>query len=361
MAKAMPSLRDFLSGDPLQLHIEELLFTETVRHSGGTQQHCYLGAASARRFLIIELVSAEAAARPLEPTDCRWIYGRSGTWDFVRTGDLPIIRARPRTQREPEMERSFQMMESVLRGGLNLGMGLAKPGSFRWEGDAFVAEYAQLAQPAKQSVRILTPDGKEAPEAVKEAVLADLQTQYETGERKFIFSHSEQRISHGTNPETAAAANEPNPGSVEARMLALWADREKERLRKGIHGKLVRDEDGRVVEIVAECEPSFRVRLYYEPSSERPDFMPHRIETFIKSAEARPGIPDREVIIHGLRIAERALDDTAFDPWPHLNPRSFARGVWQPDGTTIVPDPDGRKLVHEFLKARQRGGGAAPP
>jgi hypothetical protein len=344
----MRDLRDFLSCDPHHVHVEKVVFTETIGHSGKTQRHSYLGATSAGRFLLIDLVSPEAATRPLEPADCRWIYARSGGWDFIRNGDLPIVSARPRTQQEPEMERTFRGMESMLRGGLSMGIGLAKPGSFRWDGDTFVAAYVEAELAGRPGVRIMTPDGKDASEAIKEEVLANLQAQQSDGSRRFSFSHCEQNISLAGMAET----DDPKAGSVEARILALWADRERQRMRQGIRGKLMRSENGRAIEIVADGQPSFRARLYYEPSAKLPLFIPHRIESFIESAEARPGGPDRELVFHSLQIVDEVPEDTIFDPWSHLNPRSFVRGVWRPDGTTIVPDVSDQRFIHQFIQER---------
>ena len=53
----MRDLRDFLSCDPHHVHVEKVVFTETIGHSGKTQRHSYLGATSAGRFLLIDLVS----------------------------------------------------------------------------------------------------------------------------------------------------------------------------------------------------------------------------------------------------------------------------------------------------------------
>ncbi len=45
------------------------------------------------------------------------------------------------------------------------------------------------------------------------------------------------------------------PGSIEAKIEAFFDARERQRLCKGIRGKLVRDERGRTTEIVLESEP----------------------------------------------------------------------------------------------------------
>ncbi len=71
------------------------------------------------------------------------------------------------------------------------------------------------------------------------------------------------------------------------------------------------------------------------------------------SQKALPGVPTRELVIHSLRFAEHPLQDTAFDPWPYLNPRTFVRGVWRPDGSTIVPDPEDNRFLHQFLQERR--------
>jgi hypothetical protein len=245
-------------------------------------------------------------------------------------------------------------MESTLYGGLNLGLGLVKPGSIRWNGDRFTAEYAEPERPVRRSVKILGADGKEAPESVKANVLAQMETDPENRQGKFVLSHGEPRAycKSATVLETGAVKDpdEVAPGSIEAKIMALWEARERERIRKGIQGRLVRDEGGRVTEIVLQSEPACRVQFGYEDSGDVPPPFPHRIDTFIELAGAAPGVPKSQKIIHSLRLSKKPLEDAVFDPWSRLKPGEFARGTLRPDGTMVASDLEGERLMNEWAR-----------
>ena len=107
-------IRDLLSG---HLHVEQIVFTQAVGlDSDQSQTHCYLGAASTGRFLLMSLSSPPDADHPVELAERGWIYGRSAETDFVTNSGQPLIASRPRSQREPDLEKVFKSMESILMG-----------------------------------------------------------------------------------------------------------------------------------------------------------------------------------------------------------------------------------------------------
>ncbi len=345
----MDKIRDLLSG---HLHVEQIAFTQGVGlDSDEPQTHCYLGATSTGRFLLMSLSSPTDADHPIELGERTWIYARSAEMDFVKWSDLPIIAARPRSQREPELEKVFDIMQATLAGCLQLGLGLVKPGSIRWDGDQFSAEYV-VPEGGRCGVKFTTPDGRDVPESFKAMVLADLEAEPKDRKLKATFVKKEHTTLMGTEAEAARRASAPVPGSIEAKIEALFAAREKERLRKGIRGKLVRDEQGRATEIILESEPSCRVQFDYDERAHLPPPFPSRARTFLEHAEARPGVPNSEIIIYSARISDRPLDESAFDPSLRLKPGSFVRGILRPDRSTFIPDAADRAFINEL--ARQR-------
>ncbi len=152
--------------------------------------------------------------------------------------------------------------------------------------------------------------------------------------------------------EAARAASEPAPGSIEAQIAALWEDKEKERLRKGIRGQLIRNEQNRVTEIVLQSEPACRVELVYQDPPTLPTPFPNRARTFLEHAEAKPGFPNSELIIHSVKLAQEPLPDEAFDPGRLLKPGSFVRAQLNADGGTFIPDAADRAFVNEWVRMR---------
>src|SRR5262249_49398256 len=156
-------------------HVEQIIFTQTIGiDSDELQTHCYLGADSTERFLLVSLSSPSDADHPIELTERTWIYARSAGVDFVKRSDLPIVASRPRSQVEPDMESTFRAMQSLLQGCLQLGLGLVRPGSIQWEGDSFTAEYFAPEGVSRGGIKLTTRDGKDAPQTVKAMILADM-------------------------------------------------------------------------------------------------------------------------------------------------------------------------------------------
>jgi hypothetical protein len=346
----MNDIRDLLSG---HLHVEQIVFTQAVGlDSEEPQTHCYLGAASTGRFLLMNLSSPTDADGPIVLSERGWIYARNANTDFTKRSNLPIVAVRPRSQREPDMERTFQAMESLLQGCLRLGLGLVKPGSIRWNGDRFTAEYASVDGGTRRGVKITALDGKEAPENVKAMILAEMEAEPKDRKHQATFVRKEHKVLRAGEAEAARRASEPVPGSIEARILARLEVKEKERFRVGIQGGLIRDKEGRVSEILLQSEPGCRVQLEYDQSASLSPPFPNRIRTFIEHAEAKPGVPNSEITVHSVRLSDKPLEDAAFDPSSRLKAGSFVRGVLTPDGREFVPDPTDRIFVHELVKAR---------
>ena len=71
----MNDIRDLLSG---HLHVDQIVFTQAMGlDSEEPQTHCYLGAASTGRFLLMNLRSATDADGPLALSERGRIYSRS--------------------------------------------------------------------------------------------------------------------------------------------------------------------------------------------------------------------------------------------------------------------------------------------
>ena len=66
-------------------------------------------------------------------------------------------------------------MRSILMGCIQPGLPLVEPGSIRWDGDPFAAEYFTVEGARRGQLRITNADGTEAPEGVKAMILADMQ------------------------------------------------------------------------------------------------------------------------------------------------------------------------------------------
>lgn len=349
----MNGIRDLLSG---HLHIEHAVFTQTCGLDSGTPQtHHYLGASSTGRLLLMHLASAADAEQPIELVERTWIYARSADMDFVKNSDRPVIASRPRSQGEPDLERTFDAMHSILKGCLQLGLPLVQPGSIRWDGDRFTAEYFTVEGTRHCTVRITNPDGTEAPENVKAMILADMEAEPKDRKLQSRFAGKgikDTKVLTTAEAEAHRRASEPAPGSIEAKILALCDAREKERLRKGINGTLVRDEQGRVKKILLQCEPESSLELEYEQHHSLPPPFPNRTRAFIQGAEAKPGVPCSELTIHSVRVSEQPLKDEAFDPALRLKEGSFVRGLLRPDGSTLIPGEAGKRFLKGWVRQK---------
>ncbi len=183
-------------------------------------------------------------------------------------------------------------------------------------------------------------------------ILADMQADPKDRKLKPAFVRKETKVLTAAEAEAARRASEPVAGSIEAKMQALIDARERERLRKGIQGSLVRDEQGRVNKILLQSEPESSLELDYEERGSLPPPFPNRTRTFIQHAEAKPGLPSSELTIHSVRVSEQPLKDEAFDPGLRLKARSFVRGLLRPNGSRFIPDPADRRFVHEWVRQK---------
>ncbi len=346
----MRDIRDLISGS---LHIEQIVFTQIVRISGGeSQTNSYLGASSTGRFLLIHLPSSSATNQAIDASECQSIYARNSDTDFLMTGGLPIIATRPRTQQIPDKERAFHAIESILQSCLKLGLGLVKHGSILWDGDRFTAKYIEPDGVRMGTFKMTTSDGEDAPEHIKARFLADLEAEPKDRKMKHVFVRSEHRSL--TAGEASRIHQKPAPGSIEAKIQAVFEARAKARIVKGIQGELLRDELGRATGVQLQSEPACRVQFHYLNPTELPPPFPHRVQTFIESAESVPGEPNSEIIIHSARISDLPLADAAFDPLPRLREDSFVRGILGADGRTRIPDPKDHLLLHKIAQKRRK-------
>lgn len=346
LLELMRDIRDLMSDQGRHLRVEQVVFTEVVIRPTETHRRCYLGASSTGRFLLMGLRDPRAADHPIEPPECTFIYARNANADYMTCGDMILVTSRPRSQCQPDMERTFHHMEATVHRALNMGLALVEPGSIRWSGDQFSAEYAQLARvkPGSASGWIRGSDGKDMPESVKAKVLAQIRADPSNPKGHFVVEVVSSPAS-AVERVTVTRLERPAPGSIEAQPLtqAQAEAREAERIRRGIQGRLVRDEQGRATEVILQCQPPCQVRFHYEGSGDVPPPFPHRVDRFVASTTSQS-------IIHSLRLAEQPLEDAAFDPWPRLKPGEFARGVWSSDGSSVAADAESARILHEFVK-----------
>src|SRR5512138_1247379 len=137
----MRVIRDLLS---VSLEIERIVFCHQSKYvqyepayREEMRRNCYIGAVSGDRFLLVEIPSIEAAGEPVDlltlpaPT----MVARTSETDFYYHG--PLLTPQPRSASPFYLENAFRARLYPLRECLQLGLFLARPGSFRWEGDRF--------------------------------------------------------------------------------------------------------------------------------------------------------------------------------------------------------------------------------
>ena len=359
----MHDTRDLLSGS---LHVERIVFSferKHVHHGAVYREekrtHYCIGASSGDRFLLVEIPSVEAANQPvdllqlLSPT----LVARTSDSSFYYNG--PLLAPQPRSAATPHLERAFEAQLQPLRECLALGLFLLRPGSFRWEGDRFFADYSDHMrdQPGHISVGF----GPNVPENVKEKFLADLENPSATQPpraAKLVKSVHRSFSSEGKviwssdgNLESQEIPT-PAPGSVEARIVAHYRAQHEAKMAKGATGQLVRDAQGNVSEIHLDQDP-FCIELEYAPSPELPLPWPHRIRRILTQSTEPPTEP-YEITIYAARISEHPLGDAVFIPWRYLKERTYVRGKALPGGGFTVADPNDSRLLRELLK-RQGG------
>ncbi len=270
-------IRALLSGS---LEIERIVFCHHSKHveyepvfREEMRRHCYIGALSGERFLLVEIPSAEVAGEPVDlltlpaPT----MVARTSDTDFYYNG--PLLTPQPRSTAPPYLENAFQARLHPLRACLQLGLFLARPGSFRWEGDRFCADYTDEMKSSGGTISVRF--GENVPESAKEKVFAELVNPPATQEHPYKLAKMVQQMrnaegkvvwsSDGNWEEPVMST--PEPGSVEARIVAHYKAQHEARIANGVRGHLLRDPQGNVSEIRLEQDP-WRIEFEYAPSAD---------------------------------------------------------------------------------------------
>ncbi len=359
----MRDTRDLLSGS---LHVERIVFSferkhvyhEPVYREEKRTRYCF-GAISGDRFLLVEVPSAQAANEPVDlmqlpsPT----LVARTSDSDFYYNG--PLLAPQPRSGSGSDLERAFQVQLQPLRECLQVGLFLARPGSFRWEGDRFLAAYSDEMRGQPGSIGVAF--GPNVAESAKEKFLADLENPpaAQIPRKSTLVKSVEQMVNSEGKVLWSSDGNQepqrvptPAPGSVEARIVAHYKARHEAKMANGATGQLVRDAQGNVSEIRLDQDP-FRIELEYAPSPDLPLPWPHRIRRILTHRTQPPTEPN-EMTIYAARISEHPLDDAAFIPWRYLKAGTFVRGKALPGGGFTVADPNDRDLLQNLRKL-QRG------
>src|SRR5690242_3545845 len=297
----MRDTRDLLCGP---LHIERIVFSVERKHvhhgpvyRAEKRRHYCMGASSGDRFLLIEIPSAEAANEPVDLLQLSFptLVARTSDSNFYYNG--PLLAPQPRSTSTPHLERAFEAQLQPLRECLELGLFLVRPGSFRWEGDRFSAEYSDEMrhQPGSISVGF----GPNVSEKAKQEFLAELENPSATkpsSTGKLVksvhrsFSSEGKMIWSSDGNLQPQEIPRPVPGSVEARIVAHYEARQEAKMAKGPSGKLVRDAQGNVCEIQLDQDP-FRIELEYAPSPGLPLPWPHRIRRILTQHTEPPTEP----------------------------------------------------------------------
>ena len=232
------------------------------------------------------------------------------------------------------MARSFNFMETFLRSVLRLGFTDFEAGSLRWEGDHFIANPA-VRRGERLSVQILMPDGKEAPQSTKEALLRDLEA-YPSGKNlKWMSKGPTYEVVLDPQNAHLQDAASSIPGSAESEILRkLEASRTRE-----IKGTILRGERGQATGVLQEGEPERRLQFSYSASRPLTQPFPDDVRVYCGALVA-------EIRIYSISTAEQPLPDSAFNPWTRLRRDSFALGVRKPNGRILIPDANDRALVN---------------
>jgi hypothetical protein len=349
----MRDIRDLLSGSP---HIERIVFAcekTHVRHEPTFQEekrtHYYIGATSNDRFLLIEIPSPKAASQPVDLLKLAHpvAMSRTSDTDFYYNG--PLISPQPRASSPSNLGNALRMRLHPLRECLQLGIMEIKPGSVRWEGDRFTAEYSDaMKKPeGKFSMHFGRP-GEVVPESVKEKYLADLQNP--PADRPKLVCRSERHFEMGKPREIP----EPAPGSVEARIMAHYAAKHEARMAKGINGQLRRDAQGNVTEIRFDAAIPYHIELEYAPTADLPLPFPHRIKKIFDPTRFAEEVPSSQMTIYSARISDQPVDAAAFVLWNYLKEGTYVHGIALPNGRFTLADPKDHTLWRELRELADR-------
>ncbi|HWD21442.1 MAG TPA: hypothetical protein VHB20_19405 [Verrucomicrobiae bacterium] len=277
----MRDLRDLLTAPPpLARFVIGYEITHATRSPDLPQErrlHFYTAAVSAGRFLLIEAPTAAAAlAAPATPLDLRQLTAPAAV---ARTSDTdfyynhPLFLLRDRAAANTTLENAFRARLAPVHFCLMLGLTDAQPGTFQWNGDHFTAALADNAKSRLKNISIrLGKPGEEIPDRRRR----------------------------------------------EAQKLAEYEARHEAKMAQGLRGRLVRQSDGAVTQIILDDLP-YRIELEYEPSSDLPLPWPRRI----KRVSAQNSL---EAQLYAAQVSAEPLPDGHFLPWRYLQPQSYVRG-----------------------------------
>ena len=182
----MHDIRDLISNTP---HVARIVFGSQMTHvqhdphREEKRMHYYVGAASGDRFVLIEIPSPEAANEPIDllidavdPDGRAWersVGARTTDTDYHF--NHPMITPRPRASVGSPQDRAIRIGTRELQQCLRFGLYEIGPGSIRWEGDHFTAEFSEEYKKTTGSHRVsFGGPGEIAPESVKEKFLERL-------------------------------------------------------------------------------------------------------------------------------------------------------------------------------------------
>jgi hypothetical protein len=358
----MRDLRDLLSGPS---EIERIVFCHRSKHvqyepayREEMRRHCYIGALSGDRFLLVEIPSIEVAGEPVDllTLSAPTMVARTSDTDFYYNG--PLVTPQPRSASPSCLENAFRARLHPLRECLQLGLFLARPGSFRWEGDRFCADYSDEMKSAAGTISV--GFGENVSESAKDKIFAELVNPPATRKHPYKLA---KVVEQKTNADgkvvwssdgnlEAPAISKPVAGSMEARIVAHCKARHEAKIAKGMSGHLIRDLQGNVSEIRLEQDP-WRIELEYAPSADLPLPWPHRIRRIL-NRDSEPPVPPYEMTIHAAQIAEQPMDDAQFLPWRYLKEETYVRGKALPSGHFTTADPKDQSLLRDLLRRARR-------
>jgi hypothetical protein len=265
-AVTMSNLQDFLSD---RISVKRIVFAH-VQNSpmAGQQTNYYVGMVSSNNFLLIQIPSPEAAAKPIDGRTCRLLMARTSTNDFSLQGSM--LFAYPREQTRPTWEQAVFATEFLLRGCLHLGCWGIKNGSVTWEGDNFAAEI--LENPAVETTyEIRDPNGKEVSPERRERFLAKIKKR---------------------------AGN--------------------------VNGTITRECNGNVTGL--RMNTGYEVRFEYADTADKPEYIPSMIQAYATDHASRSVSKLDGLHIYAVELSDTLISEDAFYPEGFLQPGTFAHG-----------------------------------
>lgn len=350
----MHDIRDFISGP---LHIARIVFGSEVGHVQNDpyreekRMHCYIGAASNDRFLLIEIPSPETANElvdlgrlrtpPSGPSsNIKWpptVASRTSDTDFYC--NYPMITPRPRSPSGSPPDNALQARFTMLKHCLQFNLTEINPGSIRWDGDHFTAEYSEQFKNTRG--RHSFSFGENTPESVKEKFLADLLNPPANKPKQTVRLVEKRSIHFNHGSDSPPEIPRPALGSIEAKIMDFYAARREARIARGFSADLQRDAEGKAIQIRFDNEAGirFRIEFEYADAANPPSPFPRRIKRFTEVGRTDKPDPCHQIDIYDVRLSDRPLDDAAFVPWPYLNEDSYVRGKPLGEHGSTLADP----------------------